>query len=399
MTAVRGSAADATTLDDLIARADDLLPALRDRAQETNALRKLPEATVQAFKDAGIFKVQQPARCGGYELDFGALVHVSAKLGEACASSAWIASVVASHHWILGMFPAQAQDDVFGSDPDAIVCSAYAHTDVTAVPAGDGYRLGGTWHYASGIDHADWVIVLAPVDEGGEKPRMTTVLVPRADFTVLDTWHASGLKGTGTNDLYIESALVPRHRELEFDDANSGDAPGTAVNRAPLYRLPMMGVGAFTVIGPALGTAMGAFDTYLDAMSGRTGVLSENKLAEHAPVQLKVAESAAEIDAARQLIAADLDEVNAAAKAGATLDRMQRVRFKRNVAFAAQLCRRATDRLVMAMGVPGQKDDHPVQMRARDMNAMASHGLMSWEPNATPYGRAIFGLDPGSPYF
>lgn len=399
MTAVRDNAADATTLDDLIARADALLPTLREQAQETNALRKLPEATVAAFKTAGFFKVQQPARCGGYELDFGALVHVSAKLGEACASSAWIASVVASHHWILGMFPAQAQDDVWGDDPSAIVCSAYAHSDVTAVPEGDGYRITGTWHYASGCDHADWTIVLIPVDEGGEAARMTTVLVPRDDFTVLDTWHASGLKGTGTNDLRIENAFVPRHRELGFDDANTGNAPGTQVNGAPLYRLPMMGVGAFTVIGPALGTAQGALDAYLSGLAGRTGVLSENKLVEHAPLQLKVAESAAEIDAARLLIAADLDEINATARAGATLDRMQRVRFKRNVAFAAQQCRKATDRLVMAMGVPGQKDDHPVQMRARDMNAMASHGLMSWEPNATPYGRAIFGLEPGSPYF
>jgi len=399
MTAARDTTSDATTLDDLIGRAAELLPALESRAQETNTLRKLPEATVRDFKDAGVFKVQQPARCGGYELDFGALVHVSDKLGEACASSAWIASVVASHHWILGMFPAQAQDDVWGDDPSAIVCSAYAHSDATARPEGGGYRLQGTWHYASGIDHADWTIVLAPVDEGVEAPRMTTVLVPREDFTVLDTWHASGLKGTGTNDLRIDDAFVPKHRELGFDDANSGNAPGIAVNRSHIYRLPMMGVGAFTTVGPALGTAKGALGAYLDSVQGRKGVLSADKLADHAPLQLKVAESAAEIDAARVLIAADLDEINATGKAGGTLDRMQRVRFKRDVAFAAQMCRKAVDRLVMAMGVPGQKDDHPVQMRARDMNALASHGLMSWEPNATPFGRAAFGLEPGTPYF
>jgi alkylation response protein AidB-like acyl-CoA dehydrogenase len=399
MTAARDTAADATTLDDLLARAEDLLPALRARAVETNALRKLPEATVRDFKDAGFLRVQQPARCGGYEFDFGALVHVSAKLGEACASSAWIASVAASHHWIIGMFPAEAQDDIWGDDPTAMVCSAYAHSNVTAVPEGGGYRIRGTWHYASGCDHADWTIVLIPVDEGGERPRMTTVLVPRKDFAVLDTWHASGLKGTGTNDLRIDDAFVPKHRELGFDDANLGRAPGTAVNRSHIYRLPMMGVGAFTTVGPALGTAKGALDAYLESLAGRTGVLSENKLVEHAPLQLKVAESAAEIDAARLLIAADLDDINATARAGNDLDRMQRVRFKRNVAYAAKLCRQAVDRLVMAMGVPGQKDDHPVQMRARDMNALASHGLMSWEPNATPFGRATFGLEPGTPYF
>lgn len=390
---------DTATLDDLIARAGALVPALEARAAETNALRKLPDATIADFKAGGFFRVQQPARCGGYELDFGALVHVSAKLAERCASSAWIASVVASHHWIVGMFAAAAQDDVWGVDPDAIVCSAYAHSDVTAVPENDGYRINGTWHYASGIDHADWVIVLIPVDEGGDAPRMTTVLVPRGDIEVLDTWHASGLKGTGTNDLKIADAVVPKHRELGFDDANQGTAPGTAVNASHLYKLPMMGVGSFTTIGPCFGVAQGALDAYLASIQGRMGVLSADKLAEHAPLQLKIAEAAAEIDAARHLIAADLDEINAVGRAGGVLDRMQRVRFKRNVAFAAQLCRRAVDRLVMAMGVPGQKDDHPVQMRARDMNALASHGLMSWEPNALPFGRASLGLESGNPYF
>ena len=399
MTVAPDMPTETTTLDDLIARAADLVPTLEARAAETNALRKLPEATVADFKAAGFFRAQQPARCGGYELDFGALVQVSAKLGEGCASSAWIASVVASHHWIVGMFPAQAQDDVWGKDPSAIVCSAYAHTNATAAPEGDGYRLSGTWHYASGIDHADWVIVLAPIAEGGDAPRMTTVLVPRADFNVLDTWHASGLKGTGTNDLTVAGAFVPRHRELGFDDANTGRAPGTAVNHSPLYRLPMMGVGSFTTIGPCFGVARGTLAAYLASMAGRMGVLSAEKLAEHAPLQLKIAEAAAEIDAGQALIAADLDEINATARLGGTLDRMQRVRFKRDVAFAAQLCRRAVDKLVMAMGVPGQKDDHPVQMRARDMNALASHGLMSWEPNALPYGRAKFGLEPGNPYF
>jgi len=390
---------ETTTLDDLMARAAALVPTLEARAQETNALRRMPDATMADLKAAGVFRVQQPARCSGYEFDFGALVHVSAKLAEGCASTAWIASVVASHHWIVGMFAADAQDDVWGTDPDAIVCSAYAHSDATAVPEGSGYRINGTWHYASGIDHADWVIVLIPVNEGSDEPRMTTVLVPRKDFVVLDTWHASGLKGTGTNDLHIVEVFVPGHRELGFDEANQGTPPGTAVNSAHIYKLPMMGVGSFTTIGPCFGVAQGALDAYLAGMKGRMGVLSAEKLAEHAPLQLKVAEAAAEIDAARHLIAADLDEINTTGRSGGVLDRMQSVRFKRDVAFAAQLCRRAVDRLVMAMGVPGQKDDHPVQMRARDMDALASHGLMSWEPNALPFGRASFGLESGNPYF
>ncbi len=388
----------AITTADLVTRARDLLPALKTRVPEIQTQRRVPASTIAEFKEAGLFRCMQPKRMGGYELEFGANVFIAAELARACASSAWVQSVVASHHWVVGMFPPEAQDDVWGSDADAVVASAYANTGARAVPERNGFRLSGTWHFASGIHAADWIIVLAPVDRGGPKPENTTVLVPKADFEILDTWHASGLRGTGTHDVRIRDAFVPGHRELGFATAAGGPSPGSAVNPSPIYRLPMMGVGCFTVVGPVTGVAQAAVDTYADSIRGRTQLLGESKLAEQSTLQVKVAESAVEIECARLLMSNDLAEVNRLAAAGDPIAAANRLRYKRDVGYAAQLCRRAVDRLVMALGVTGQRDNHPIQLASRDINALASHGLMSWEVNAIPYGRAAFGLDPQAKY-
>ncbi|MSO64744.1 MAG: hypothetical protein EXQ85_02890 [Alphaproteobacteria bacterium] len=388
----------AVTTADLVSRARDLVPALGHRVAETQSLRHIPSATIADFKAAGFFKCMQPKRYGGYELEFGANAFIAGEIARACASSAWVQTVIASHHWVVGMFPPEAQDDVWGDDADAVVASAYANSGAHAVPEGNGFRLHGTWHFASGVHAADWIIVLAPVDRGGPKPENTTVLVPKRDFAILDTWHASGLRGTGTHDVRVRDAFIPGHRELPFAAASGGRSPGSAVNPSPIYRLPMMGVGCFTVVGPVTGVAQAALETYTDQVRGRTAILSENKLADATPLQLKVAECAVEIDCARLLLRRDLEEVNRLAAENDPISAANRLRYKRDVAFAAQLCRRAVDRLVMALGVTGQRDDHPIQLASRDINALASHGLLSWDVNAIPYGRAAFGLDPQAKY-
>lgn len=386
------------TLDTVLDRTRALLPALTERIAETQESRRIPAATIRDFQKAGVFKVNQPKRLGGYDLDYGAQVFVAGEIGRACASSAWIATVVASHHWVCGLFPAEAQDDIWAKNPDAIVCSAYAHESARAVPERNGYRLSGHWHFASGIDSADWVILLALVAQDSGPPRRTTVLVPRADFEIVDTWRSTGLRGTGTNDVIVRDAFVPGWRELDFPAANSGQAPGTAANTNPIYRLPMMGVGPFTVVGPVTGVAESALDLYVRQTGGRLGILSDKQLGEHANLQLRVAESSAEIECANLLLRADLADVNRRAHAGEPIPQDVQLRYKRNVAYAALLCRRATDRLVMAMGVTGQREDNPIQLKFRDLNALASHGVMAWDQNALPFGRHAFGIDLPSPY-
>lgn len=386
------------TLDTVLERSRALLPALESRVAETQASRRIPAATIRDFQKAGVFKVNQPRRLGGYELDYGAQVFVAGEIGRACASSAWIATVVASHHWVCGLFPGEAQDDIWARNSDAIVCSAYAHESARAVPERNGYRLSGRWHYASGIDSADWVILLALVDQDSGPPRRTTLLVPREDFAVVDTWRSTGLRGTGTNDVVVRDAFVPGWRELDFPAANSGRAPGTQVNGGPIFRLPMMGVGPFTVAGPVTGVAESAWELYVRQTGGRLGVLSDKQLGEHANLQLRVAESGAEIDAAKLLLKNGVEDVNRRARAGEAIPPAVQLRYKRDVAFAALLCRRAVDRLAMAMGVTGQDEGNPIQLKLRDITALASHGVMAWDQNALPFGRHAFGLDSPTPY-
>src|SRR5690348_6111872 len=115
------------TLEDLLERAEALVPRLRERARSAEELRRLPDETFQEFQKAGLFKVFQPARYGGFELDYGRtqveLCHV---LGQGCGSSAWVQCVIACHAWALGMFPPEAQEAVWGGDEDALIASSFA---------------------------------------------------------------------------------------------------------------------------------------------------------------------------------------------------------------------------------------------------------------------------------
>ena len=115
----------APSLEDLRARAREMIPNLRGRAQETEERRRISERTAQSFRDAGFFRVLQPSRYGGFEMDYGTHMRLAIEIGQGCASSAWVLAVLASHSWILGMFPPKAQDEIWPAEPGALVATSF----------------------------------------------------------------------------------------------------------------------------------------------------------------------------------------------------------------------------------------------------------------------------------
>src|SRR5688572_750154 len=151
---------------DVIANVRDLLPTLRERAQETEDRRALPAETVKALTEAGVFRLLQPTRFGGYEADPLTFLTAIRHIGSACGSTGWVTSVIGVHNWQLALFPEQAQLDVWSVDPATRMSSSYAPTGrATAVDGG--YRLQGRWSFSSGCDHASWVLLGAIVPEIG----------------------------------------------------------------------------------------------------------------------------------------------------------------------------------------------------------------------------------------
>ena len=152
--------------DEILERARDLVPVLRARATDAERLRRMPDETVTDFAAAGFYRALQPARYGGLEMAFGVHTEYSVELARGCASSSWNAVILACHAWVGGMFPPEAQDEMWTDDPATLVSTSFRPAGVTVAPDGGGLRISGRWKFSSGVDHCDWAMLTIPVPPG-----------------------------------------------------------------------------------------------------------------------------------------------------------------------------------------------------------------------------------------
>jgi 3-hydroxy-9,10-secoandrosta-1,3,5(10)-triene-9,17-dione monooxygenase len=378
----------ATTLDELVERARGLAPRLQGRATQAEALRRMPDETMADFVQAGLLRVFVPERYGGYELDYGPVqLALSNVLGRACGSSAWIQSVLACHAWIVGMYPKAAQDAVWTDGPDTIVASAFAPSTGKAQAVEGGYVLDGQWQFSSGVHHAQWLVVMfgAPGPEGLQ---LHFGLVPRKDFEVLDTWYSPGLRATGSSDVQLNEAFVPHDFSINVSLADGRPTPGSALNHSHIYRLPLWSVFSYNIGCPALGMARCAVEEYIRQTASRP----DKELAQgrHA----RIAESAAEVDAAEALLLADAADITRLGKMGEPIPIETRARWRRDMAYAVMVWTRAVDRLIGSVGAHGMKDDSLIQRAFRDIHAAGNHTGLVWDNHVPVWGRLSVGLDP-----
>src|SRR5579885_467643 len=215
-TARRRSAGQAPrpSREELIARAEALVPTLRARAGEAETQRRCPEETVADLGAAGLLRICQPARFGGYEHGWDVLCEVSRVLARGCGSQAWVGNIYNDHTQLLGMFELRAQEDVWGEDPDVRI-SAAVEPAGKARPVADGVIFSGRHRYSSGVDYAGWVLCGGLVHEDGKPPRRCFFLIPRRDITIIDDWTVIGLAGTGSKSFEVKDVFVPQHRILD----------------------------------------------------------------------------------------------------------------------------------------------------------------------------------------
>jgi 3-hydroxy-9,10-secoandrosta-1,3,5(10)-triene-9,17-dione monooxygenase len=379
------------TLNEILERAQALVPRLRERAHATEELRRLPDETVHDFREAGLFRVLQPARYGGFELDYGRtqveLCHV---LGQGCGSSAWVQCVVACHAWCVGMFAPEVQDAVWGEDQDTLIASSFAPTTGRGRRVSGGYYVEGEWQFSSGSNICEWVVLGTPIfEEGADRPsQMLWTLLPRSDWGVVDVWYAAGLKGTASNNIRVQGAFVPAAFTLDTTLCDGRPTPGSAVNPSHLYHLPLWPVFPFNVSTPVLGIARGALQAYIEYTGGRPDRANMPQR------QLRIAESACEIDAALALLRANSDTLSASIHGGETPEPAFLSRSTRDTSYAVKLCVQAIDRLVVAVGAHGMMDDTPVQRAARDAHAVANHAANAFDLAARVYAHYALGLSP-----
>ncbi len=381
----------------LKARAEALVPVLRERAPRAEEMRRLPDETVADLHESGLFRMVQPGSVGGSELPFRALVELSAVVAEGCGSTAWVLANLAAHHWLLGMWPPAAQDEIWGDNPDNLIGSALIFPMGRAKRVAGGYRLSGHWPFSSGIDPSSWNMIGAFVydeETGHSEPRI--FLLPASDYRVIDTWHVVGLIGTGSKSVEVKDALVPAYRSLATDEIRGGPNPGTAVNPSALYQLPAISLFGFAIAGVSLGIARAAVAHFAETTRTRLSAYTGKNLADFATLQVHLAESAALADAAEAMMLSDCDEAMRIAEEGAVPSLEQKARYRRDAAFAASLCTRAVDLLFTATGGSAIYAKNPIQRAFRDVHAANGHYALTWDVNGAIYGRVALGLPPDS---
>jgi len=389
---------EAPRFEELLARAEALVPVLRERAPRAEQLRRLPDETIADLHESGLFRMLQPARVGGSELPYRALFELTAVIGQGCGSTAWVLANLAAHHWLLGMWHPEAQEEIWGQSADALISSALAFARGRARRVEGGYRLSGRWPFSSGVDPSAWNIFGAIVNDeetGQSEPRM--FLVPASDYKVIDTWQVIGLIGTGSNDVEVADVFVPAYRTLSAERIRGGPNRGSEVNPGTLYKLPAVSLFAFAVAGVSLGIARGAIRHFAETTRIRRSGYTGRNLADFTNIQVHLAEAAALADAAEATVLRDCDEATRITEAGVVPSIEQRARYRRDGAFAATLCTRAVDLLFAATGGNAIYELNPIQRAFRDVHAANAHYMLNWDINGAVYGRVALGLPPDAP--
>lgn len=360
--------------DELVAVARALAPAIASRVAAANEHRDTPAETISALREAGLFRVFQPARWGGLEGDPRSFYAIQNAIAEACPSTAWVYGVLSVQSFVLARFDARAQEDVWGADPLALACSSFAPVG-TATPVDGGYRLGGRWSFGSGSSHAQWALLGARVSGAttvGGRPDTAIFLLPRKDYELLDVWHTFGLRGTGSNDIRAQDVFVPSHRLLRLDPGvqtiSGRDLPGPA-----LYRLPWLYLFSSSISNFAIGAARGALKAFCTATRDRVSPMTGIVAQENPALQQAVARLHAELDTTEAMYARHIERLQDHVISDVPLPMADGLLLRTQLTSALRRITAALDELLLLQGARAVSLESPLTRVWLDLSAARAH--------------------------
>ncbi|MFD6393303.1 3-hydroxy-9,10-secoandrosta-1,3,5(10)-triene-9,17-dione monooxygenase oxygenase subunit [Nocardia sp. NPDC055029] len=373
-------------------RVEALLPTLRERAQEAEDLRRIPDESMKALQETGFFRLLQPKQWGGHAADPVVFYDTVRKIASACGSTGWVAGIIGVHNWHLALFDQQAQEDVWGEDTDVRISSSYAPMGAGQAVDG-GYIVRGSWAWSSGSDHATWAVLGGPVIKNGKPVDFGSFLIPRSDYRIDDVWNVVGLRGTGSNTVVVEDVFVPSHRFLSFRAMSEGRAPGLEQNTDAVYKMPWGTVHPTTISAPIVGMGYGAYEAHVEHQGKRVRAAFAGENAKDDPfAKVRVAEAASDIDAAWRQLSGNVAEEYALLVAGEEVPFDLRVRARRDQVRATGRVIASIDKLFESSGATALANGTPLQRFWRDAHAGRVHAANDPERAYVMYGTHEFGL-------
>jgi 3-hydroxy-9,10-secoandrosta-1,3,5(10)-triene-9,17-dione monooxygenase len=376
----------------VMGKLDELLPTLRERAQETEDLRQIPDASIKSLQEAGFFRLLQPKQWGGLEADPVTFYTAVRNIASACGSTGWVAGIIGVHNWHLALFDQQAQEDVWGKDTDVRISSSYAPMGAGEAVEG-GYKVNGAWAWSSGSEHATWVVVGGPVIKDGRPVDFGSFLIPREDYEIDDVWNVVGLKGTGSNTVVVKDVFVPRHRFLSFKAMSDLTAPGLQQNTAPVYKMPWGTIHPTTISTPIVGMAYGAYEAHVEHQGKRVRAAYAGEKAKDDPfAKIRIAQASSDIDAAWRQLSGNVADEYAYLLKGEDVPMELRLRARRDQVRATGRAIASIDLLFENSGATALQNGTPIQRFWRDAHAGRVHAANDPERAYVMFGGAEFGL-------
>ncbi|WP_176594168.1 flavin-dependent monooxygenase [Sphingobium sp. EM0848] len=375
----------------LIDRARAMIPTLRERALQCEKDCKVPDETIADFREAGFFKILQPKRYGGFELDPQIFYAVQMIVAEGCMSSAWVLGVVAVHNWQLALFDPQAQADVWEPDAGTLISSSYMPKAVVT-PVEGGYRISGRWGFSSGVEHCQWVFLggLVPDPEGGA-PDYRTFLVPRSDWEIDHVWDTLGLRGTGSQDVIVKDAFIPAYRTHRSKDGFHAGSPGLKINDAPLYRLPFGQIFVRAVSSSAIGALQGALNDFTAYANKRVSNNDFSRLADDPDVTIILSDTACAIDEMKTILNRNFAALIDAARSSADYRLDDRLLYRHQSAQVVDRCAQLITRMFYASGADGIYLDRPIGRAFVDIHCGRTHVANNFTKTGRNFGGVMLG--------
>jgi indole-3-acetate monooxygenase len=383
---------------DYLRRAHELGPELEAAGEDIERRRELPEAIVEALIERGLFRLLLPRALGGAELRPAAYVVVIEEIAKHDASTAWCLGQACGCTMTSAYLDPEGAREIFGRKRGIVAWGPPGPAEARAVPGG--YRLTGTWSFASGSHHATWlgahVAILAPDGtpqvrpDGG--PIVRTLLFPKASAKFADIWHVIGLRGTGSDSYTVTDLFVPEKHTVLRDAAVKPCQPGL------LYAFSSSNIYASGFAGVALGIARGALDAFVELARDKIPRGAKHTLRDNNVVQTQVSQSEARLRGARAFLLNSLDEIwrEVSGLQRLTIDHNTTMRLAST--WAIHQAREVVDMAYHAAGATAIFESNPFERRFRDIHTVIQQ-YQGRQAHFETVGQALLGLEPEGAMF
>lgn len=382
---------------EVLERARALAPTIAAGADEIERLRRLPDTLAAALHRAGMFRLLLPRSLGGTELEPASFVQVTETLSRVDASTAWVVCQTSGCSMTAAYLRPDVAREIFGGEPVGVLAWG-PPAGSTAVVVDGGYRLSGTFTFASGSRHATWLGGMAPIVEADGTPRRRhgvaerrTLLFPADRVRMQDVWHTIGLRGTGSDSFVVTDLFVPHEHTFSRDD------PAERRDRAPLYCFPQGSLYASGFAGVAMGIARSMLDDFVRLATDKTPRGYRGTLRESPVTQSQVAQAEARLAAARVYLLTSLREIWAAVGRTGTLELDQRVLIRLAASHAIRQAREVADFAYHAAGGTAVFTSNAFERRFRDIHTVCQQ-LQGRDDHFETVGKFLLGLEPDTTF-